>query len=142
MHKTCIMQRYEILMSIRGPHVRATCMHYASMHYASIRGPHGEGGNRLVRLQRFCPHIYIHMHYASIRGPHVTESMYTYGVAMIRRLLKNMGRFADYILFYRALLQRRPLFLGSLLIAATSYQKRYIYIRTSTLDVSLFHLHK
>ena len=38
------------------------------------------------------------MHYASIRGPHIPESMYTYAVAMIGKLLKNIGLFADYSL--------------------------------------------
>jgi len=36
--------------------------------------------------------------YASIRGPHIPEGMYTYGVATIGRLLKNIGLFVDYSL--------------------------------------------
>ena len=32
---------------------------------------------------------------------------------MISRLLKNIGHFVEYSLFYRALLQKRPMFLGS-----------------------------
>ena len=40
---------------------------------------------------------------------------------MISRLLKNVGLFCRIILFYRALLQERPMFLGSLLIVATPY---------------------
>jgi len=49
-----------------------------------------------------------------------------YGVATISRLLKNYMSllklyvsFAEYGLFYRALLQKRPIILRSLLIVAT-----------------------
>jgi len=40
-------------------------------------------------------------------------------VAQIRRLLKIVRLFAEYSLFYRALLQKRPVILRSLLIVAT-----------------------
>jgi len=45
-----------------------------------------------------------------------------YGVATISRLLKIIGLFAEYHLFYRALLQKRPIILRSLLIIATPYE--------------------
>jgi len=44
-----------------------------------------------------------------------------YGVATISRLLKITGSFAESSLFYRALLQKRPTILRSLLIVATPY---------------------
>jgi len=43
------------------------------------------------------------------------------GVATIRRLHKIIGLLAEYSLFYRALLQQRPLILRSLLIVAIPY---------------------
>jgi len=49
---------------------------------------------------------------------YVNES---YGVAMMIRLLKNIGLLCEYSLFHRAILQERPMFLGSLLIVATPY---------------------
>jgi len=49
---------------------------------------------------------------------YVNES---YGVAMMIRLLKNVGLLCEYSLFHRAILQERPMFLGSLLIVATPY---------------------
>jgi len=45
-------------------------------------------------------------------------------VATISRLLKITVSFAEYSLFYRVLLQKRPIILRSLLIEATPYQKR------------------
>jgi len=42
-----------------------------------------------------------------------------YGVDTSSRLLQIIGLFAEYSLFYRALLQRRPIILKSLLIVAT-----------------------
>ena len=42
--------------------------------------------------------------------------------------LKIQVSFAEYGLFYRALLQKRPMFLGSLRIAATSYLIYYLCI--------------
>jgi len=46
-----------------------------------------------------------------------------YGVAMISKLIKKIEvSYAEYRLFYRALLQKRPMFLGSLLIVATPYR--------------------
>jgi len=45
------------------------------------------------------------------------------GVATISRLLKVQVSFAEYRLFYRALLQKRPIFLRSLLIVATPSEK-------------------
>jgi len=55
--------------------------------------------------------------------------VYTYkpiwgGVATISRLLQLYVSFAEYRLVYRALLQKRPMILRSLLIVATPY-KRY-----------------
>jgi len=41
-----------------------------------------------------------------------------YGVATISRLLKMIGLFAEYSLFYRALLQKRPIILRGLIIVA------------------------
>jgi len=49
-----------------------------------------------------------------------------YGVAMISRLLKLQASFAEYRLFYRALLQKRHIILRSLLIVATPYQHSLI----------------
>ena len=63
----------------------------------------------------------------SARKSEKKENMHTrekYGVAMISRLLKINVSFAEYSPFYRALLQKRPIFLGSLLIVATSYTER------------------
>jgi len=55
--------------------------------------------------------------------------VFSYGVATISSLLKIIGLFAEYRLFYRALLQKRPLFLRSLLIVATPYPDAvYIYL--------------
>ena len=45
--------------------------------------------------------------------------IYTYGLATISRLLKMKGFFAEYSLFYGALLQKRPIILRNLLLAAT-----------------------
>jgi len=44
---------------------------------------------------------------------------YKYGVATISRLLKIIVSFAEYNLFYRALSQKKPMILRSLLIVAT-----------------------
>jgi len=44
-----------------------------------------------------------------------------YGVAPISRLLQIMISFAEYHLIYRALLQKRPVILRSLIIVATPY---------------------
>jgi len=49
------------------------------------------------------------------------SKLYTYGVAMISRLLKMKVSFAEYSLFYRALLQKRHIILRSLLLEATQY---------------------
>jgi len=43
-------------------------------------------------------------------------------VASISRLLKLQVSFAEYRLFYRALLQKRPIILRSLLVIATPYE--------------------
>jgi len=43
--------------------------------------------------------------------------------------------FAEYSLFYRALLQKRPMFVRSLLIAATPYQRYYMVLRDRTVNV-------
>jgi len=52
----------------------------------------------------------------------LTEScLCMYGVPTISRLLKIIGLFAEYSLFYWALLQKRPMILRSLLIVATPY---------------------
>ena len=56
------------------------------------------------------------------RVARMAQSCHTYGVATISRLLKIIGLFAAYRLFYRALLQKRPVILRSLLIVATPYQ--------------------
>jgi len=45
----------------------------------------------------------------------------SYGAATISRLLKIVFSLAEYRLFYRALLQKRPILLRSLLIVATPY---------------------
>ena len=42
-----------------------------------------------------------------------------YGVATIGRLLKIVVSFAEYRLFYRSLLKKRPIILRSLLVATT-----------------------
>ena len=54
------------------------------------------------------------------RPSYVTHCMY--GVATVSRLLKIISLFSKYRLFYRALLQKRPMILRSLLIVATPYQ--------------------
>jgi len=54
---------------------------------------------------------------------------YVYGVASISRLLKIIGLFAEYRLFNRVLLQKRPTILRGLLLVATTYAYDvYIYI--------------
>jgi len=58
--------------------------------------------------------------------------LYTYGVATISRLLKIQVSFAEYRLFYRALLQRRPIILRSLLIVATHHRSHHIIRRHTT----------
>jgi len=52
--------------------------------------------------------------------------MFRYEVAMISRLLKILVSFAECSLFHRALLQKSPMFLGSLLIVATSYEAFHV----------------
>ena len=54
-----------------------------------------------------------------------------YGVATISRLLKIIGPFAEYNLFYRTLLQKRPAILRSLPIVATPYQVKCRILRNS-----------
>jgi len=54
-----------------------------------------------------CVHVYIHIY------------VYAYGVATISRLFKIIGLFVEYSLFYRALLQKRPIISRCLLIVAT-----------------------
>jgi len=44
-------------------------------------------------------------------------------VAKSSRLLQIIGLFVEYSLFYRALLQKRPIVLRSLLIVATPYDE-------------------
>jgi len=44
------------------------------------------------------------------------------------RLLKNIGIFAEYRLFDRTLLQKRPMILRSLLIVATPYPYLFAYV--------------
>ena len=51
-----------------------------------------------------------------------------YRVATISRLFKSYVSFAEYRLFYRALLQKRPIIVRSLLIVAYIYAYIYIYI--------------
>ena len=50
-----------------------------------------------------------------------------YGVARISRLLKSLGLFCRISLFNRALLQKRPIILRSLLIVATPYAYICVY---------------
>ena len=45
--------------------------------------------------------------------------------------IKLQVSFAEYRLFYRALLQKRPIILRSLLIVATPYVRVYIYVSSS-----------
>jgi len=63
----------------------------------------------------------------------------SYEVATIRRLLKMKGLFfAEYSLFYRALLHKRPMFLRSLLIEATPYVGLFVpHIKPYTLRRAL-----
>jgi len=53
-----------------------------------------------------------------------------YVVDAISRLLIVIGLFAEYRLFYRALLQKRPITLRSLLMVATPYVHVYVYMYT------------
>ena len=48
--------------------------------------------------------------------------------------LKIQVSFAEYSLFYRALLQKRPMFLGSLLIVATSHAIKFNRQNDQTAD--------
>ena len=48
--------------------------------------------------------------------PRLTQSKTWHGVATITSLLKIIGLSAEYLLFYRALLQKRPIILRSLLM--------------------------
>ena len=58
-----------------------------------------------------------------------------YGMATISRLLKNIGLFAEYGVFYRAFLQKRPTILRSLLIVATPYCCGARYREAHTFEV-------
>jgi len=57
----------------------------------------------------------------SPRAKHKREHilLVDYGMPTISRLFKKLGLFAEYSLFYRALLQKRPVILRSLLTEAT-----------------------
>jgi len=63
------------------------------------------------------------MHFHTCTHTHIYRDNCRYGVAMISRLLSIIGLFANYRLFYRALLQKRPMILRSLLIVATPYSQ-------------------
>jgi len=63
--------------------------------------------------------------------------IHIHGVATIRKLLKIYVSFAAYHLLYRALLQKKPIILRSLLIAATPY---HTCVTTSTLHKHRFKL--
>jgi len=60
------------------------------------------------------------------------QDMYSLNVCMgwlsLVGSLKIQVSFAGYSLFYRALLQKRPMFLESLQIVATSYNMNDVYI--------------
>ena len=62
-----------------------------------------------------------------------------YGVATISRLLKIMVSFTEYCLFYRALLQKRPIFLRSLRIVATPYPQSLIALTRAYICVFTRH---
>jgi len=64
---------------------------------------------------------------------------FKYGVAMICRLLQNIGPFYNIYFFHRVLLQKRPMFLGSLLIVATSYphSRMRTLIRAAAIPLAL-----
>jgi len=55
-----------------------------------------------------------------------------YGVASMSRLLKLQVSFAEYSLFYRAPVQKRPAILRSLLLVATPYVFGHTHILSST----------
>jgi len=67
-------------------------------------------------------HINAHKLGVSVEGDMRWECVVCYGVATISRLLKLDVSFAQHSLFYRALLQKRPIILRSLLIVAILYQ--------------------
>ena len=60
---------------------------------------------------------------------HILTSLLWYGVATISRLLKIIGLFCRIWLFYRAVLQKRPVILRSLLLEATQSYVSYDLIR-------------
>ena len=74
---------------------------------------------------QFCPtsldttQLYLPHPYCAHTSATHPNFAHTYGVATVSMLLKIMVSFADYRLFYRALLQKRPIILRSLLIVAT-----------------------
>jgi len=57
--------------------------------------------------------------YTEIEQEAKRVSTFEYGMATIGRLLKILVSIAEYSLFYKALLQKRPTILKSLLIEAT-----------------------
>jgi len=73
--------------------------------------------------------VIIHMRIRHVAYPN--EPCHRYGVAPISRLLKLQVSVAEYSLFYRALLQKRPIILRSLLIVATLYEWIVSHIWTS-----------
>ena len=50
---------------------------------------------------------------------HASKSLYAYGVATMSRRLKMIGLFGRISSLYRALLQKKPIILRSLLVVAT-----------------------
>ena len=71
-----------------------------------------------------------------MRGGECANSKIDYGVAAISRLLKIIGLFAEYSLFYRALLQKRRIILSSLLIIHSLQSANYFTHYTTQLEHS------
>ena len=65
--------------------------------------------------------VLFHVTFKSLFSSEEDDEIRCYGEATISRPLKMMGLSCKYSLFYRALLQKRPIILRSLLIVATPY---------------------
>jgi len=68
--------------------------------------------------------LYIKRDLQKRRASHLTSHCTKYDAMSLehhRKRLQTVGRTAEYRLFYRALLQKRPIILRSLLIVATPY---------------------
>jgi len=89
-------------------------MHCHILELLSRPQPHSTQDYRELVLRSVGLHIYIQIRLRIL-------SPYYYGVATISRLLKVIDLFCGISLFYRAVLQKRPLILRSLLIVATPY---------------------